>query len=125
MSLTQRAHATYSTATAPIRTNRSIEYEVISKTSHRLRNAAKERDKNFSEFAEALSENRQLWTLLATDVAKSENSLPKELKARLFWLAEFTEAESRKLLRSSGDVDILIEINAAVLHGLRGQDTPA
>jgi flagellar protein FlaF len=120
--LSQRAHDTYATSTAPIRSSRSIEYEVLSKTSHRLRNAARARATNFSEFVEAVSENRQLWTLLATDIAKSGNSLPKELRARLFWLAEFTEAESRKLLRGGGDVGILLEINAAVLRGLRGQD---
>lgn len=122
MSLAQRAHDAYSTATVPIRSSRSIEYEVISKISHRLRNAAKARDTSFPAFAEALSENHRLWTTLATDIAQDENALPDELRARLFWLAEFVEAESRKLLRGAGDVGILIEINAAVLHGLRGQE---
>lgn len=122
MSLAQRAHKAYSSATAPIRTNRSLEYEAISKISHRLRAAAQQRATNFPEFAEAISANRRLWTTLAMDVAQTGNQLPEDLRARLFWLAEFTDSESQKLLRGKGEVGILIEINSAVLHGLRTQE---
>lgn len=122
MSLAQRAQSAYGNATAPIRTPRNIEYVAFSKISHRLRAAAIDRHTDFTSFAAAISDNRRLWTTLAVDVAQSENALPQELRARLFWLAEFTESESKKLLRGKGDAAILIEINAAVMQGLRGQE---
>ena len=68
-----------------------------------------------------LSENRRLWTILAVDVANSENRLPKELKANIFYLAEFTEAQSKKILKGDADIRPLVDINAAVMKGLRTQ----
>ena len=58
------------------------------------------------------------------DVAQPENALPNDLRARIFWLAEFIEAETRKLLRGAGDPAVLIEINAATMQGLRGAEVP-
>lgn len=83
------------------------------------------RKSDYPAFVAAIHDNRKLWSILAVDVAQPENGLPQELKARLFWLAEFTDAECRKLLRGSGDVGILIEINAAVLQGLGMEREPA
>ncbi len=55
-------------------------------------------------------------------MAHPDNGLPQDLRARLFFLAEFTESETRRLMNNEGDVGVLIEINAAVLQGLRGRD---
>ena len=121
MSLAQRAQYAYAQAAIPVRSPRNAEYDAFSRISHRLRNAALARRTNFPAFAAAIAENRKLWTTLAIDVSQPENSLPADLKARIFWLAEFTESESRRLLKGSGDVAILIEINAAIMHGLRGK----
>lgn len=120
MNATERARDGYGRNAAPIRSPRAAEYEAIARISHRLRAAAQNRKTNYPAFVEALSDNRKLWSALAVDVAQAENALPEDLRARLFWLAEFTEAESRRILQGSGDVAILIEVNAAVLHGLRG-----
>ena len=77
---------------------------------------------DFPEYIAALHENRKLWSTLAIDVAHPDNGLPQDLRARLFWLAEFTESETRRLMNNEGDVAVLIEVNAAVLQGLRGQE---
>ncbi len=119
MTLAQRAISAYAEASSPARSSRSVEYDAFSKISHRLRNAANNRRESFPEFASAVSDNRRLWTTIAIDVAQNGNQLPQELKARLFWLAEFTENESKRLLRGEGDVGVLIEINAAIMQGLR------
>lgn len=122
MNVVERAREGYGRNAVPIKSHRAAEYEAIARISHRLRAAAMNRGKNYAEFVSALSENSKLWTTLAVDVAQAENSLPQDLRARLFWLAEFTTHETRRLLKNQGDVGILIEINAAVLQGLRAQE---
>jgi flagellar protein FlaF len=61
-----------------------------------------------------------LWTTLAADVAESDNGLPGPLRAQLFYLYEFAADHSRKILAGSGSVDVLVDINTAVMRGLRG-----
>lgn len=118
MNLVERAREGYGRNAIPVRSHRASEYEAIAKISHRLRSAALDRKANYPAFAAAISDNRKLWSILAIDVAQAENGLPDDLRGKIFWLAEFTEAESRRLLRGQGDVGILIEINAAILQGL-------
>ena len=122
MNVVEHAKEGYGRNAVPIKSHRSAEYEAIARISHRLRTAALNKEKNYPEFVEALSENGRLWTTLAVDLVQPENALPKELRSRLFWLAEFTSHETMRILRNQGDVAILIEINAAVLQGLRGQE---
>lgn len=69
--------------------------------------------------AEAIHENRRLWTILASDVVDKENGLPAQLRAQIFYLAEFTESHSRKVLAKEATADALVEINTAVMRGLR------
>lgn len=121
MNVVERAREGYGRNSALIKSPRAAEYEAMARISHRLRAAAQNRGRDFPAFVAALSDNSRLWTTLAADVAQPENQLPKDLRARLFWLAEFTTEETRKILRGEGDVAILIEINAVVLQGLRGK----
>ncbi|MCV6591650.1 MAG: flagellar biosynthesis regulator FlaF [Silicimonas sp.] len=125
MSVVERAKQGYGRNAAPIKSHRAAEYEAIAKISHRLRAACLSKDSNFPEYIAALHENRKLWSTLAIDVAHPDNGLPQELRARLFWLAEFTESETSRLMRQEGDPAVLIEVNAAVLQGLRGQSQEA
>ncbi len=119
MNALQMAKTAYATNKAPIRTPRGIEYEAFARVTHRLKNAAARGRAGFPELAEALHLNRQLWSMLAADVAEKDNGLPQELRARVFYLAEFTAEHSRKVLRRSETIDALVEINTAVMRGLR------
>ncbi|MES0828009.1 flagellar biosynthesis regulator FlaF [Ruegeria sp. SCP11] len=114
--LAQRA---YARTAAPTRTPRDTEYEAISKITHRLKAAAARRKTDFGGFVQALHENRRLWSVLATGVSDSDNALPNELRARIFYLAEFTEQHSSQVLGNKATVEPLLEINMAVLRGLR------
>ncbi len=114
--LAQRA---YGQSTAPTRTPRDTEYEAISRITHRLKAAASRRATDFGDFVHALHENRRLWSVLATDVSDTDNALPDELRARIFYLAEFTEHHSSQVLGNKAEVEPLLEINMAVLRGLR------
>lgn len=114
------AKTAYATNTAPIRTPRSAEYEAFARITHRMKSATEGGARTFPELAAALHANRQLWIALAADVAEEGNALPAKLRARVFYLAEFTALHSGKVLRGDDNAEILIEINAAVMRGLRG-----
>ncbi|WP_299887786.1 flagellar biosynthesis regulator FlaF [uncultured Ruegeria sp.] len=109
----------YAQTAAPIRTPRDTEYEAISKITRRLKAAAAQKTTDFSAFVQALHENRRLWMVLATGVSDSDNALPNDLRARIFYLAEFTEHHSSQILGNNATVEPLLEINTAVLRGLR------
>ncbi|MDA7964569.1 flagellar biosynthesis regulator FlaF [Ruegeria sp.] len=114
--LAQRA---YAQTAAPTRTPRDTEYEAISKITRRLKAAAARKSTDFAAFVQALHENRRLWSVLATGVTDSDNALPNELRARIFYLAEFTELHSSQVLGNNATVEPLLDINTAVLRGLR------
>lgn len=114
----QAQQAYSSSAQSPLRTDRSAEYQAFSEIIRRLSRAAKLGGATFAELAAAIHDNRALWTILASDVASADNALPEPLRAQIFYLAEFTDLHSRKVLRGEADVSVLIEINTAVMRGL-------
>ena len=121
MNVVERAREGYGRNAVPIKSHRAAEYEAIARISHRLRATAMNRKSRYADFVSALHENSKLWSTLAVNVADPSNELPQELRARLFWLAEFTETETRRILKGQGDIAALIEVNAAILHGLNAQ----
>ena len=120
MNVHAQAQRAYAQAASPIRTPRGTEYEVVARITHRLRDAARKGRKGFPELVAALSDNRRLWTAFAADTATPGNGLPDDLRAKIFYLAEFTEAHSRRVLKGETHVGPLLEINLAVLRGLTG-----
>lgn len=114
------AKAAYGQVRAPIRTDRGTEYELFARVTHKMRKAAAKGNTGFPALAEAIHHNRNLWTLLATDVAGKDNRLPRDLKARIFYLSEFTQNYSAKILSKGASIGPLVEINAAMMRGLRG-----
>jgi flagellar protein FlaF len=115
--LAQRA---YAQTAAPTRTPRSAEYEVIARMTHRLKSASLEATTGVTPaLAAALHDNRRMWITLAADVAGEGNGLPAELRARLFYLADFSRLHTSKVLAGKASVIPLLEINTAVLRGLR------
>lgn len=114
------ARSAYSGAAAPTRTGRGTEYEVFARVTRRLRQA-QSGDGGFADLVRALHDNRSLWTALAADVAVETNGLPAELRARIFYLAQFTTHHTRRVLAGEASTDVLIDINTAVMRGLRGE----
>ncbi|PQO22871.1 flagellar biosynthesis regulator FlhF [Rhodobacteraceae bacterium WD3A24] len=113
------APAAYAAPDSPTRTPRNVEYDLFARTTHRLSKAAGASGRDFPALARALHANRRLWITLAADVASDGNRLPRQLRAQLFYLAEFVEAHSRKILAGEGDAQVLVEINTSVMRGLR------
>jgi len=110
----------YGDATRALGTPRSIEYQVFSQMTGRLRRSSRP-GTDFSDLADALHENLRLWSVIATDVAGDQNALPAQLRAQLFYLYEFTVAETQKVLRRDTDAAALIDVNTTVMRGLRGE----
>lgn len=117
MNNAEYARRAYAPAGSPTRTARDAEKHVLVQATAALRQAAKRPD-DFPKLAEAIQMNRMLWTRLAGDVAEADNGLPQELRARIFYLAEFTHHHSRLVLRGRATADALVEVNTAVIRGL-------
>ncbi|HEX9859494.1 MAG TPA: flagellar biosynthesis regulator FlaF [Paracoccaceae bacterium] len=121
MTLTQSARIAYGRPEAPARTARTIEYDLIARVTQRLTTAAKCQAVDFPAFAAALHENTLMWRTLAADVADPGNGLPAPLRAQLFYLYEFTAEHGRKVLAKEAGIEVLVDINTAVMRGLRGE----
>lgn len=122
MSQNMTAQNAYRQVASPTRTARSAEYEVVARITHRLRTANHQGRTAFPELVAALDENRRLWSAFAEDVANPQNALPKDLRARIAYLAEFTFGQTSKILAGTASALPLIEINTAIMRGLRGQE---
>nr|WP_216859486.1 flagellar biosynthesis regulator FlaF [Sulfitobacter aestuariivivens] len=115
------AQRAYAPTTAPTRSDRSVEYDVIARVTSRLKRAITRKD--FPRLLEALHENRKLWRTLAIEVADKNNALPADLRGRIFYLAEFTDHQTRRVMRQKESAVPLLEVNTAILRGLK-QDGP-
>jgi Flagellar biosynthesis regulator FlaF len=118
------AKTAYADPNQPTRTPRDTEYEAFARVTRRLKQASNPDAHDFPGLVSAVHDNRQLWNVLAADIALPENPLPGELRARLSYLAAFTRLHSQKILESKASVDILIEINTSIMRGLRYQGKP-
>lgn len=111
------AQRAYAPTAAPTRSNRSIEYDVIARITYRLKKAIEKKD--LGPLLEALHENRKLWRTLALNVSQSDNGLPEELRARLYYLSEFTNHHTSEVIRNKISAIPLVEVNTAILRGLK------
>lgn len=120
MNATLLARDAYGDSTRAIRTPKSVEYDAFSRITSAMKKA-----ETFVQKVEAMDLNRRLWTILAADVAGKDNGLPIALRAEIFALAEFTDKHTSKVLRHEAEIDVLIEINATIMGGLRRQGPAA
>lgn len=118
------AKSAYSTeGQTALRTPRHIEYDLFARVTARLRSAVQAGA--FPPLAAALHDNRRLWIALAADLAEDGNALPVPLRAQLISLAEFTRQHTSKVLQGAEQPDVLIEMNTAIMRGLRGDGATA
>jgi flagellar protein FlaF len=119
--MTLHAPISYARREAPTRSCRSVEYDLLAQVTQGMRAAWANRDRDFPGLVRALADNTRLWSMLAADVATPGNGLPAALRAKLFYLYEFTDRHSRAVLDEGADVQVLTDINMAVMRGLRGE----
>lgn len=116
-----QALAAYGTPNSSHKPPRSIEYDVFAQITARLRTAIGGGATSFPALAEALTANRRLWTELALDLASDENRLPENLRGQLLGLAQFTLTHTEAVLRGDEGAEVLIDLNIAVMRGLKDQ----
>jgi flagellar protein FlaF len=116
-----RSQLAYSQNKAATRSEQSIEYELFAKVTSALAHYSDDRKKDYSGFVSAIHNNRRLWLALASDVAEDGNALPKDLRAQLFYLAEFTRVHSSKVISEDASIAPLIDINRSIMKGLFAQ----
>jgi flagellar protein FlaF len=103
-----------------VRTPRGTEYALFAQVTARLK-ALDEADRaGFPVLAAAVADNQRLWGALAEDLMSEANSLPVALRAQLISLAEFVRRHSLAVLGGRARVGALIDINTAIMKGLRG-----
>ena len=118
--MTFHSAISYAQREAPTRSLRSVEYDLLAQVTQALRSAWANRATDFPALVRALTGNTQLWSALASGGALPGNGLPQALRARLFYLYEFTAKHSRAVLDDKATVEVLADINLAVMRGLRG-----
>lgn len=115
------AVAAYGNPNTAQKTARSAEYEVIARITSRLRKAIDGGAPSFPALAEAMTDNRRLWTEFTSDLASAENQLPGSLKVQLLNLAQFTLTHTNAVLEGRADAGVLVDINTAIMRGLSGK----
>ncbi|MEL6217001.1 MAG: flagellar biosynthesis regulator FlaF [Pseudomonadota bacterium] len=124
MSLHAASMTGYGNATRATAIPRDVEYRVFGQITGRISHAMRD-GAPFSELASALHENTRLWTALMADLAEQENELPMELRAQLISLGLFMRRHTDDVLRGSAEPGVIVDINTAIMRGLRGQpDAP-
>lgn len=108
----------YMAATRDTGMPRDIEYQVFCKITGAMNRASTE-PVDFPALAAALNENLTLWQTISLDVIDDDNGLPEHLRAQLFYLYEFTQAQTIKILRGEAKTAALIEVNTSIIRGLR------
>jgi flagellar biosynthesis activator protein FlaF len=115
-----QAGAVYARPESPQKTPRALEYDLLARVTQALSLAWVNRKTNFPALMSALDDNLRLWATLAADVAEPGNGLPAPLRAQLFYLYEFSDQHSRSVREGTASVEVLVDINTAVMRGLRG-----
>ena len=117
------AAAAYGSVIRDTDTPRDIEYRVLAHATAQLA-AGSTPGAGPAALAEAVHDNRMVWTAFATDLADPANAWDDQGKARLLSLAGWVIAESDRVLNQGRSPADLIEINRTVMQGLRPA-TPA
>lgn len=121
MNAFDRAKMAYSSPAAPTRTLRATEYDAFARITHRLKSAEQAARRDFAALVLALQDNRSLWSVMADDVADPGNGLPLALRRQVFELATFTNKHTSRVLAGETTAAALIDINTAIMRGLRGE----
>ena len=110
--------AAYSSVIRGTEDPREIEYRVLARATALLESASLP-NAGPAALPTAIHENRMVWTAFAADLAAEENGWEVTMKARLLSLARWIFAESDRVIRENKPLQALIDVNRAVMAGLR------
>jgi flagellar protein FlaF len=113
------ARAAYGNTVAT-RSARDAEYSAFANVTRRLRDAHDLGKNDFPGLCRAVLENSRLWGMLEDDLIDDRNQLPPTLRAQLVSLAAFVHRHGRAVIGRRANAEALIDINTAIMKGLRG-----
>ena len=103
---------------------RQTEARALMEAARRL-SEVKSDSEDLTAYRAALRLNWRLWTIIQSDIASEENTLPSEIKANVMSLSIFIDKHTVGALAEPdiSKLDVLIEINRNIASGL--METPA
>ena len=113
------AQTAYQDAQSVVVSGRDLEYRVFARATRGLTDRPRSGPTAYPALVEALQFNTTLWSVLAQDVASENNGLSKELRGQIFYLYEFVRHHSKEVRKGVADVGPLVDVNRAVMRGLR------
>ncbi|MEP6342140.1 MAG: flagellar biosynthesis regulator FlaF [Maricaulaceae bacterium] len=113
------AQQAYKNSQRELASEKSIELQVFYQITSRMRAADISETGGMSKLAEALTDNMKLWNILFSDLSLASNKMPDELKAQIMSLAKFTQSQTFEILAGRAKHDVLIDINQAMMNGMR------
>lgn len=115
------AQSVYGTTGRAIGSDRDVEVQVFQAAIASLRPFCGLDFKLTPESATALSENLKFWDILTVDLVHPENKMDDKIVVQLIELGRFIRFHTHGLYSGTGTVDVLVDINVAVLQGLMGR----
>ncbi|HLK23078.1 MAG TPA: flagellar biosynthesis regulator FlaF [Caulobacteraceae bacterium] len=97
---------------------RDSEYRLFGEVTRALMDAAQLPSDAFVQRIKALDWNRRVWMTLAADCARTNNSLPAELRAQIISLSMWVGRHTNAVVRQEEPIEPLIEINRIMMQGL-------
>ena len=110
----------YQKAAQRVENPREAEYRLFGEVTRALMEASKADAKDFQTRIQALDWNRRMWSVLATDCAQPQNSLPPQMRARIISISYWVGKYSSAVMRGKESFEPLIEVNRAMMQGLGG-----
>lgn len=111
----------YSQNRSQTKTAKSIEYDAVSKITFLMQSSLTPPGIPFSRLCEVIGKNRKLWRIFSLEALNPQNPLARETKERILSLASFVDSYSSRVLRREADPTALVEINIAIMRGLKGE----
>lgn len=100
---------------------RQTEYRLLAQVTRAMM-AVKDLDRTrIAERIDALDWNRRVWTAFSSDCARDGNGLPPQLRASIISIGLFVSKHTSEVMRSGGDIEVLIDINTNIMQGLAAQ----
>lgn len=112
------AYKAYGEVTQRTAGDKEIEYALFRQITEALERVLDPDTRNAAEWADAISRNQQLWTIITADLLQPGNGLPDDLKRSLLALSEFVRQACFKALAGDETIPDLIEVNQTVMAGL-------
>jgi flagellar biosynthesis activator protein FlaF len=106
---------------------RDLEAHVLLKSAARLQGIRDNWDMRQGELADALLNNRKIWTVFVTAMSAEDCQLPKVIRSNIINLGMFVFNRTMQLAvdPTPTQLNVLIEINRNIAAGLRGNSGEA